>query len=110
MTLRNSERHEEDEGPYLSGKFMPWYTYIVECSDGSYYVGITNDLKSRVSEHNAGKGASWTRMRRPVRLRFAQPFQSKSDARKRELEIKGWRREKKEALWQSAVNMLVAPG
>jgi len=89
---------------------MPWFAYIVECSDGSYYVGITNDLESRVSEHNAGKGASWTRMRRPVKLCFAQPFPSKSDARKREVEIKGWRREKKEALYRSAVNVLGSSG
>ena len=46
----------------------------------------------------------------PVRLRFDQPFPSKSDARKREVEIKGWRREKKEALWQSAVNVLASSG
>jgi len=89
---------------------MSWFTYLVECSDGSYYVGITKDLASRVAEHNAGKGASWTRIRRPVKLRFAQPFPSKSDARKREAEIKGWRREKKEALWRSAVNVLGSPG
>ena len=89
---------------------MPWFTYIIECADGSYYVGITNDLMSRLSEHNAGKGALWTRMRRPVRLRFAQPFPSKSDARKREVEIKGWRREKKEALCRSNVNVLTSLG
>ena len=84
---------------------MPWFAYIVECSDSSYYVGITNDLESRVSEHNAGKGASWTRMRRPVRLRFAQPFSTKADARRREIEIKGWRRDKKERLCRSSLNL-----
>ena len=81
---------------------MPWYTYIVECSDGSYYVGITNDVSSRIAEHNAGKGASWTKLRRPVRLRFAQSFPNKSEARKREIELKGWRREKKETLFPTA--------
>jgi putative endonuclease len=88
---------------------MPWFTYILECSDGSYYVGITNDVESRIFDHNAGKGALWTRMRRPVRLRFAQPFPSKSDDRKREIEIKGWRREKKEALFRSPVHVRASP-
>ena len=86
---------------------MTWFTYILECSDGSYYVGITNDLDSRVAEHNAGKGASWTRMRRPVIIRFAQSFPNKSDARKREIEIKGWRRQKKEELFRSAFNIFL---
>ena len=86
---------------------MIWFTYILECSDGSYYVGITNDLESRVAEHNSGEGAVWTRMRRPVLLRFAQSFPGKSGARKREIEIKGWRRQKKEALFRSAINILL---
>lgn len=85
---------------------MAWFTYILECSDGSYYVGITNDLQVRLAEHNAGKGASWTRMRRPVKLRFAQCFPDKSLARKREIEIKGWRRQKKEALFCSTTNVV----
>ena len=86
----------------------PWFTYILECRDGSYYVGITNDLRSRVAEHNAGEGAAWTKLRRPVTLRFAQPFPDKSAARKREIELKGWRREKKEGLFRSGLNILVS--
>ncbi len=83
-----------------------WFTYILECRDGSYYVGITNDLQSRVDEHNAGAGASWTRIRRPVKLRFAQPFPDKSGARLRENEVKGWRRQKKELLIHSEINVV----
>jgi len=74
-------------------------TYIVECSDGSYYVGITVNLNERISEHNAGKGARWTRYGRPVQLRHYEIYPDKSSARKREIELKGWRREKKEALF-----------
>lgn len=85
-----------------------WFTYILECRDGSYYVGITNDLQSRVAEHNVGKGATWTKVRRPVVLRFAQPHPDKSGARKREIELKGWRREKKESLFLSALNIIPA--
>jgi putative endonuclease len=73
---------------------MGWSAHALECSDGSYYVGITNDPHSRVAAHNAGEGAVWTRMRRLVTLRFAQPFPDKSSARRREIEIKGWRRQK----------------
>jgi len=83
-----------------------WFTYILECRDGSYYVGITNDLRARVAEHNAGDGAAWTRMRRPVRLRFAQLYPDKSSARKREIEIKHWRREKKEMRFLSSLNIV----
>ena len=88
---------------------MSWFTYIVECSDSSYYVGITSNLQERVGEHNAGAGASWTRFRRPLTLRFAEEFPDKSGARKREIEIKGWRREKKERLFRSALNLVRPP-
>ena len=88
---------------------MIWFTYILECRDGSYYVGITNDLQSRISQHNAGEGASWTSLRRPVILRFAQVFPDKSTARRREIEIKGWRREKKDRLFHSELNVLLPP-
>ena len=81
---------------------IAWVTYIVECSDGSCYVGITNALEERIAEHNSGKGVNWTRCRRPVRLRHAETHPSKSSARAREIELKGWRREKKERLFASA--------
>ncbi len=81
----------------------PWVTYILECSDGSFYVGITNDVTERVREHNEGVGAEWTRRRRPVILRHFEPFDSKSGARCREIELKGWRREKKAALFATQI-------
>ncbi|MBU0715701.1 MAG: GIY-YIG nuclease family protein [Verrucomicrobia bacterium] len=85
---------------------MAWYTYILECSDRSFYVGITNNPKLRLSEHNAGKGALWTSLRRPVKLVYAEQHPDKLHARKREIEIKGWRRDKKMNLFLSDLNIL----
>jgi putative endonuclease len=85
-----------------------WFTYILGCRDGSYYVGITNDLAPRLAEHNDGQGARWTAQRRPVKLRYAERHPTKSVARKRELEIKGWRRGKKAALFDSSSNIVIS--
>lgn len=62
-----------------------YYTYIVECSDGSYYTGKTTDLDRRIKEHNGLKkgGAIYTRSRRPVLLRYFEEFTTNSDASKR---------------------------
>jgi len=76
----------------------PWFVYILRCGDGSFYVGITNNLKERFEEHNSGEGAKYTRGRRPVKLVYKEDHINKSEARKREIELKGWRREKKERL------------
>ncbi|MBU4199642.1 MAG: GIY-YIG nuclease family protein [Verrucomicrobia bacterium] len=85
----------------------PWFTYIIECRDGSFYTGITNNLSERMIEHNTGTGSSWTRIRRPLRLCYAERHPDKSFARKREIEIKGWRREKKKALLNAPCNLIV---
>ncbi|MBI9020331.1 MAG: GIY-YIG nuclease family protein [Verrucomicrobia bacterium] len=87
---------------------MSWYTYILECADCSYYVGITSDPKKRLALHNTGQAAVWTKMRRPVKYRYIEGCRSKSEARRRELELKGWRREKKEGLFSSPDNLLKA--
>jgi putative endonuclease len=76
---------------------MPW-TYILECSDGSFYVGSTRDLERRVFEHNEGLGAAYTKRRRPVRLVWAADFERIDDAFGYEKMIQGWRREKRIAL------------
>ena len=65
-----------------------FYTYILECSDGSFYTGYTNDLDRRVRVHNMGKGAKYTRTRLPCRLVYYETFLSKSEAMKREYFIK----------------------
>jgi len=75
-----------------------WYLYILECNDGSYYTGITTDIPNRIEVHNNGKGAKYTRTHRPVKLVYYEECKSESEVRKREREIKGWRREKKEHL------------
>jgi putative endonuclease len=75
-----------------------WYFYLVRCSDGSLYAGITLDPEKRTKQHNAGKGAKYTAQRRPVILTYYEECTNKSIARKRELQVKAWRSEKKEWL------------
>ncbi len=64
------------------------YTYIVRCSDGSLYTGWTNDLKKRIKAHNDGKGAKYTKTRRPVELVYCEHFATKEEAMSREYHIK----------------------
>jgi len=64
------------------------YVYILECADGTLYTGWTTDIQKRVQTHNAGKGAKYTRSRRPVKLVYTETFESKSDALRREYQIK----------------------
>ncbi|MDP7078743.1 MAG: GIY-YIG nuclease family protein [Candidatus Undinarchaeales archaeon] len=71
--------------------------YILECADGTYYTGYTTDLERRVSVHNKGKGARYTRGRLPVAIVFSEAYATKSEALRREAEIKRMtRREKRE--------------
>ena len=65
-----------------------WNVYVVECADGSLYTGITTDLNRRLNEHNSGKGAKYTKTRRPVRLRASWQFPDRSSASKEEARIK----------------------
>jgi putative endonuclease len=65
-----------------------WIVYLVRCSDKSLYCGISNDFKSRLIEHNSGKGAKYTKSRRPVELVGISPEMTKSDALKLEYRIK----------------------
>ncbi len=66
-----------------------YYVYMVECSDGTYYTGITTDIKRRIEEHNTSeKGAKYTRTRRPVKLVYSEEYPDRSSASKREWEIK----------------------
>ncbi len=64
------------------------FTYIVECSDGTLYTGWTNNLEHRVETHNVGKGAKYTKSRRPVKLVYFETYSSKEEAMRREWEIK----------------------
>ena len=74
---------------------MSWVCYILQCSDGTLYTGITNDLEKRLAAHNAGTAAKYTRVRGPVKLVFVESCADKSTALKREMEIKGLTRAKK---------------
>ena len=77
-----------------------FFTYILECSDKSLYVGCTNNLERRLDQHNNSKyGAHYTKIRRPVILKYSESFETLREARQRENELKGWRREKKMALF-----------
>ena len=75
-----------------------WYFYIVECSDHSLYSGISTDLEVRVLKHNEGSASKYTRSKRPVKLVYQEPQPTKSEALKREAEIKCWTRSKKLSL------------
>ena len=71
------------------------YTYMAECSDGTVYTGYTTDVHRRIKEHNAGRGAKYTRSRLPVRLVYYEQHETKTVAMQREYEIKQLRREEK---------------
>lgn len=75
---------------------MSYYTYIVECVDKSLYTGCTNDLKTRIFQHNNAKsGARYTKIRRPVKLIYFEEFKTLAEGRYREAEIKRLRKEEK---------------
>jgi len=65
-----------------------WYVYLIECRNGSWYAGITNDLDARYAAHVAGKGARYTRANPPVKLLGARPFADRSAASRAEHEVK----------------------
>ena len=65
-----------------------WWLYLIECRDGTYYAGITNDLEARYEAHVAGKGARYTRSHPPLRLLGSRPYPNRSQASRAEWEIK----------------------
>lgn len=72
-----------------------WYVYILKCLDGSFYTGATNNLEKRFLEHKNGKGGRYTRSHNVLRIVHKEIFDSKSEALKKEAEIKSWSRGKK---------------
>ncbi len=78
-----------------------YYTYIAQCSDGTYYTGYTTDIEKRIAVHNAGTGAKYTKTRRPVHLVYLEESDSKSLAMQREAAIKKLTRKQKEGLIMS---------
>ena len=75
-----------------------WFLYIVRCIHGVLYVGISADIEKRIVLHNAGKGARFTRMHRPVKLIYCEKFVRKGDALRREHEVKKLSKARKEYL------------
>ena len=87
-----------------------YYVYILQCSDDSYYIGVTNDVDRRVNEHNEGLNKkAYTYTRRPVVLLYQEYFMDVNEAIDFEKQIKGWSRAKKEALirndWDKIVHL-----
>lgn len=76
---------------------MP-FVYIVRCADGTFYTGWTTDLDRRVAQHNAGRGARYTRQHRPVTLVYSEELPDRRSAMRRELAIKRYDRSRKERL------------
>lgn len=74
---------------------MDWTVYIVKCSDKTFYTGITNNIKLRLETHNSGKGAKYTKNRLPVILVYLETVDDKSNALRREMEIKKLNRSQK---------------
>lgn len=78
-----------------------WYVYIVECSDGTLYTGISTDVEKRVKKHNNGTGAKYTKGRLPVTLRYITKVSNRSEASKEEYRIKQLpRQQKMKLIWE----------
>ena len=88
---------------------MAYYVYMLRCSDGSYFVGHANDLEQRLAAHERGAIEGYTPPRRPAELVFSDQFSTRLEAFRRESQIKGWSRAKKEALikgdWDGLVEL-----
>lgn len=90
---RNSEKYEN-----LSKAESEWFVYIVEARSGALYTGITNNLRRRFEKHSSGQGARYFRISAPVRIVYQEQLNSRSEATKREAEIKKYTRQQKLAL------------
>jgi predicted GIY-YIG superfamily endonuclease len=103
LTLSLSKR-----SPWNKIAAIPFYTYILECADGSFYVGHTDDLSARLGQHQAGSLGGYTATRRPVRLCWSAQFPDRDDAFRLEQQLKGWSRAKKLALMAGEFDRLPA--
>lgn len=85
---------------------MPWFVYMIRCSDGSLYTGITNDVQRRFQQHTDGLGAKYFRGRQPEALVYVETGHDRSSASKRESAIKKLPRTEKLQLLASAMNQI----
>ena len=78
---------------------MKWFLYILQCADGTYYTGVTTDMKRRLNEHNTSKrGAKYTKTRRPVKVVYLSGYNDRSFAQKAEYKFKQLTRKQKESI------------
>ena len=98
--LAGLEKKEKTSRREKGGKDK-WSLYILKCSDGTFYTGITNDLERRLKMHQAGKASRYTRTRGPVEMLYSESCGDRSSALIRECEVKEWPRTKKAALTKS---------
>lgn len=75
-----------------------WFVYIIECSDNTYYTGISTDIDKRIKTHNNGKGAKYTKYKLPLKLLYSKEFKNKSEASKEEYRIKQLTKNEKKIL------------
>ncbi|PCI96453.1 MAG: hypothetical protein COB15_10105 [Flavobacteriales bacterium] len=88
-------------------KYHCYYVYILKCADETYYTGVTNNINSRLKEHQSDDNQnSYTYKRRPVQLVFCSEFSNIEDAIEKEKQIKKWSKKKKEALIDGNFNLL----
>ncbi len=80
---------------------MPYYVYVLQCIDGSFYTGYTKNIDQRVKEHSCGKGARYTRMHKPRKVVYVELLETRSQAMRRERAIKKLSREQKHELANS---------
>lgn len=69
-----------------------WFVYLLLCEDNSFYTGSTNNLENRLKNHKSGKGGKYTRSHKPLKIVHYEKYETKSEALKREIEIKSWTR------------------
>jgi putative endonuclease len=82
------------------------YLYILECADGNYYTGSTNDLERRLKEHQSGNGANFTKARLPVKLEYYEEYERIDEAFYREKQVQGWSHKKKKSLIEGKPELL----
>ncbi len=91
---------QKKEKPGSAVSHEPWFLYILECSDGTLYTGITKNLERRFAQHNAGTASRYTRVRRPVKFVYNELCSTRTSALVRECEVKEMTREEKMRLYQ----------
>lgn len=82
-----------------------WCTYMLICIDGSYYIGLTNDLSQRIQDHSSGKGPTYTKTTKPKLLIWFESHSNRESATAREKQLKGWTRAKKHALARAELRL-----